>query len=227
VITGHQAHALDSAVEQAPQGLRAETIYNPFYDISGPIVSLWAAHTRMHDDDFLVCNGDTLYRDRALMTLMAGAPDTILLSIDRASAPERDDMKVVLDARRRLVEVGKDVAIDRADGVSTGLLCVRGDRSRRAFIDTLLDMIREPEGLARDRPWHSVLNVLVTRGITIDTSDVSPQDWAEADTPEELLSVQEAIRSGQFRSCHDAPTPTETSHRHPNDELRHRDPTCE
>jgi choline kinase len=82
----------------------------------------------------------------------------------------------------RLVRVGKKLALDSVDAESIGMMTFRGD-GPRLFRDAIELAIRTPEA---QKQWYlSLIDTLARRGVVF-TQPVSPQGWAEVDSPADL-----------------------------------------
>jgi len=185
IVSGFAAEKIDAAVLNLKRHKSIRTQYNPFYDISGPIVSVWLTQYQMYED-FLLCNGDTIYSVNAFERMAACKSPVIVLGVDRDTRRNDDDMKVELDGLGNLIQVGKDIPYERAHAISTGLLAVKGESIRNAFKNLVNEMIRDRKNLTPSVAWHSTLNGLVTKGINVATLDLTTDDWYEIDSPEDI-----------------------------------------
>jgi len=193
IVTGYEAERVDQMLDSISAGLRTRVLYNPFYEIAGPLVSLWVAHPWMDGADFLVCNGDTYYTARALELVAGHKPLSITLGVDTTGRGGSDSLRVELDANRRLRHVAKDVPKESASGVSAGLLAVRGIQMRRELAAAICRMIRNRESIQPKSVWHSMVNHLVAQGTAVDTVELAPRDWHEIDTLEDLQEMQKLM----------------------------------
>lgn len=193
VVTGHCSERVDQALEQHRFALQARTIYNPFYEVAGPIVSLWVGIEKMVDQNFLVCNGDTFYTRRAFDQVWTKSRESVRLCVDEVSKPQRDDMKVEYDGQGRLAYVGKDLPVEQADAVSTGFLMVKGPMMRKVFTDTVIDLLHDNHNVQTWQAWHIVLNALAEQDVPVEPVTVHPHDWAEVDTPDELHGLRARV----------------------------------
>jgi L-glutamine-phosphate cytidylyltransferase len=193
VITGHCSQKVEQMVRTSNLPLETHTLYNPFYEVAGPLVSLWIAHERMEDQSFLVCNGDTLYTQRPFDALWTPKRETIRLCVDPGSRPQEDDMKVQLDDQGNLVAVGKTLPPSATHVLSTGLVMVKGPEMRRRFTGAIRDLVRRSENVQKWQAWHEVLNKLAHEGISVETLAVDGADWTEVDTLGELEELRQRM----------------------------------
>lgn len=196
VVTGYLAPMIEAKLEQYRERVEIETIYNPFYDVSNNLMSLWCAHYVMQDDDFLVSNGDNIYKTRVYDRVVDGAGDGIKITVDIKTGYDEDDMKVRLDAQRNVRRVAKTIAPADANAESVGLALVRGAEARSAFREALLHIAREPR--AREIFWLEVFNFLVDTGHPVGTREIAPDDWAEIDFHPDVEAMRKAVFSQLF-----------------------------
>ena len=177
-------------------GLRVDTLFNPFFATSDNLATCWLARGAM-TADFVLLNGDTLFEDRVLQRLLESPPAPITVTIDHKDSYDDDDMKVSIDASRRLLAIGKRLPPESVGGESIGMLCFRGT-GVKGFRDELEKVIRTPEGL---RAWYlSVVNEMAAR-IPIATASIDGLWWREIDSPEDLEGVRASFVSPSQESA--------------------------
>ena len=165
--------------------LRVDALFNPFFASSDNLATCWLARGAM-TGDFVLLNGDTLFEDRVLQRLLESPPAPITVTIDHKDGYDDDDMKVSIDASRRLLAIGKRLPPESVGGESIGMLCFRGT-GVKSFRDELERVIRTPEGL---RAWYlSVVNEMAAR-IPIATASIDGLWWREIDSPKDLEGVR-------------------------------------
>lgn len=184
LVTGYNADAFDRYLQEHGGVNKLETIFNPQYGTYGPLVSLWAARQKMLEEDFVIVNGDTIYRHTVFEKLNLAGRDHITLAISNKDNIEKDDMKVVLDRENYLVEVSK--VNDHARLVSAGAALVAGAKHRRIFVDKLHQVISEDGFLARKGFWHEIFNLLVGDSEQVNSTLIGLDQWKEIDTIEDL-----------------------------------------
>lgn len=180
VIVGFAAESVETTLLELYGPRRIRTLYNPFFASTDNLVSCWVARMEMQQD-FLLLNGDTLFEAPVLERLLAAPEYPVTLAVSRKDRYDDDDMKVMRDGDR-LVHVGKKLAPDSVDAESIGMMTFRGD-GPRLFRDAIEVAIRTPEA---QKQWYlSLIDTLARRGVVF-TQPVSPQGWAEVDSPADL-----------------------------------------
>jgi L-glutamine-phosphate cytidylyltransferase len=196
VVTGYQKGKVVELIKK--KSISGVTlICNPFYNTTGPLVSLWFASSKIKEEDFVVINGDSLFSPSVFRELMIADKEIIRLLISKKKKYEPDDMKVKIDKSGCLLKIHKNLQKRDADGESAGVLLVKGRKSRKVFMGNLNFLISSEEYLKPERYWHELLNLLIEKGVLIKTKEVKGNEWKEIDTKEDFEKAQ--IIYGQFR----------------------------
>src|SRR5262245_13071074 len=94
VVVGFGADKVESCIALSkPASLDVVTLFNADFDKADNLISCWSARGEM-TKDFLVLNGDTLFRSAVLARLLESKPAPVTVTIDRKPAYDADDMKV-------------------------------------------------------------------------------------------------------------------------------------
>ncbi|MBW2693257.1 MAG: phosphocholine cytidylyltransferase family protein [Deltaproteobacteria bacterium] len=186
VLVGFGAEHVDHDLAVASFGeMEVTTLYNPFYAITDNLATCWVARVVM-TDDFILLNGDTLFEDDLLRQVLEAPEAPIAVTVDRKPEYDADDMKVTLDADRRLAAIGKQLPLHTVDGESIGMLRFQGT-GVQTYTDALDLAMRRPESLSN---WYlSVVNELAQK-IEVQTTSIEGLWWAEIDSPEDLAAVR-------------------------------------
>ena len=120
---------------------------------------------------------------------MTGTHVTAMVDFDRELTD--DDMKVQLDASRRVSLISKQ--LDRFDCGYVGMTYVPETRFERYL---------RAVGAARARHGDSavaeqVLGLLAEEGEGVDVGDISGIGWSEVDTPQDFERAEKALASRQ------------------------------
>jgi choline kinase len=186
VMVGFAAEKVERFLATHPiENLEVRTRYNPFFETSNNLVTCWLATPEM-TEDFVLLNGDTLFRPEILNRVLAYRHDLVTLAIDRKAEYDDDDMKVSLNGGRQLIAVGKTLAAHTVNGESIGLMAFRGE-GISAFRTALDAAIRDPGALPL---WYlSVINSMASL-VQVNTALIEGLWWTEIDTPEDLVRAR-------------------------------------
>ena len=186
VVIGFLPHLVEAEIARYDgEGMTVRAIYNPFYQIADNLASCWMAREAMRED-FLIINGDTLFDDGVIETVLAGpATNEVQVTVDRKDAYDSDDMKVKLDGER-LTAIGKNLLSTDSHAESIGMIRFTGAGPKR-FTDRLEAMMRRPEG---NESWYlKAIDAMAKDGETVMTRSIEGNVWAELDTMEDFEIV--------------------------------------
>lgn len=194
-IIDHQLDALDAAgverlivvggyrVEKLAAHLlarksRAELRINPFWEVSSSIGSVWAARDVL-DQDFVILNGDTVYRPELLRDGLSRLKTGVNLFVEPLIKAEIDDMLVAV-VGDRIRAVSKMLDLGRASHRSLGVVAGKGDRRR--YVDMLDKVIGRHGGIQSFH--HLVIHEIAQEEVVHPV--VLGGDWVEIDRPEDI-----------------------------------------
>jgi choline kinase len=179
LVIGYLADQIEAKIKFYKNlGIQIKTIYNPFFDVSNNLMSLWFAKVEM-TEAFLVTNGDNLFSTEVITDFVRSNSDGFFLSISKKNHYDNDDMKVTLHGE--LVElVSKEIDPQAADAESPGLLLVDGPRAVETFKNELEHLVRDPDH--RNSFWLEQLNSFARKGIPVQTWTFDGMTkWQEVD----------------------------------------------
>lgn len=172
-------------------GMRIKTLYNPFYQSTNSLVSLWIARSEF-DEDIVVMNGDDVYEIGVLDKALSVRDEKICLPIKRKSRYEREDMKVVV-YDSRVSKISKDISNDETSAESVGIRVFRGmgvELLRRAIEEEM----RNP---GAEGKWYiSSIHRLINKGYEIRPLDIGNLYWMDVDCPLDLFRARK--EAGRF-----------------------------
>jgi len=191
---GHCVGKVEEYAAALAGGPKVHIAYNPFFNIAGPLVTLWVALNRLDDSDFMFMNGDTIFSGNVydrIEELLDSHDEGIYLFCSENPDRAPDDILVKLDV------AGKVLAADKrlrdSDLVSAGLMLVKGGSSRARFRETLDRVSRTPEFLSHDKTWHSFIGDLADSGVTVEPIEIPKNEWMEIDIHFELKELQSIL----------------------------------
>jgi choline kinase len=180
-------------------GTAINTVFNPFYENSNNLISLWLAKNHM-DSDFIITNGDNLFNSEVFETLINNhqGREGIFLAVCKGEKYGADDMKVVVDSSGSLARVSKLIGGDQANGESVGLVLVAGQKYRELFKQNLEELARNKEYI--NKYWLEVFNLMVSKGIPVYTFLIDRSKWQEIDVHPDLENLRIKFRQNNQTS---------------------------
>ncbi|MGM0608873.1 MAG: sugar phosphate nucleotidyltransferase [Candidatus Muiribacteriota bacterium] len=190
IVTGYKAGQIEEKIKEYNTDIEIETIFNPFFSISNNLVAVWCANSVLLQKDFIITNGDNLYRKNVLPEF-ASIEEGIYLTISYKDEYDDDDMKVVLDENKSVIHVSKEVPLPDVMAESVGLVGVFGKRYRNAFVKKVVNMLHSEEKLQFF--WLRTFNELVSDGLKIETIEIDSNDWAEVDFHPDIMTIRKEV----------------------------------
>ena len=185
IISGFGDDLIKKFIETREATDQVDIIFNPFFGFSGPLGSLWMVGEKFISQDFIICNGDTYFSKDFLFHLSQIQEQGIYLGIDRGKDFNEDDMKITQESGK-IMEASKAIDFDKADGVSSGMLLVKGEKYRLEFYTALSALVHEESNVKNNTPWHQLINRLKGMVNAVDMTGIA---WHEVDTPADLKSL--------------------------------------
>ena len=193
LVVGYLVGQIEAKVGSfANKNIKIKTIYNPFYDVSNNLVSLWFAKNEM-EDDFMITNGDNIFTPDVFSSFVKENGEGIFLSTSVKEKYEEFDMKITLE--NDLVKmVSRKIDADQIDAESPGLSLIHGEKARRIFKRQLEMLIRDEENI--NKFWLETFNALHDNGISVHPWEFDGKTkWQEIDFHFDLDKTRELIKT--------------------------------
>jgi len=173
IVTGYKANEIEKTL-----GTNINYVYNPFYAVTGSLVSLWFAKNETKNG-FIYLHGDVLFHKRILQRLLSTSSN-VSLAIARKKCVE-EDMKVRVDSDQ-ILEINKSIEASQAYGEFVGL--AKFSRSGAKKLVTILERVVR-EGNLKEY-FEYAIQRLVDEGHEVHKCDVDDLPWVEIDFPEDF-----------------------------------------
>jgi choline kinase len=108
IVTGYLTEQIEAKINKYSNeyGIKFQIIFNPFYDISNNLISLWHAKHYM-EEDFIIINGDDIFKDSVIKGLInQEISQQLCMVIDRKNSYDQDDMKLIIE-KDNILKIGK------------------------------------------------------------------------------------------------------------------------
>lgn len=194
ILTGYRTEQIEAKIKEYERDIKISTIFNPFYDTTNNLVSLWLANPQMLEKDFMITNGDNIYKENVYNEVYSDNNEIIQVTINYNDKYDDDDMKVTLNDDGTIVKIHKEIPLSDTHAESVGLALIKGEKSRKIFSDRLIQLVKDKDYL--NTYWLVVFNALVDDGILIKTKEISKQDWREMDFHPDMEALRKMIFKG-------------------------------
>jgi len=98
---GYKVEKVEEYLKNFRTNLKIHLEFNPFYDISNNIVSLWNVRHLVWNQPIIIINGDNVF-DYQILSLLLESPFENVLMIQEKEEYDGDDMKVKTENDRLL-----------------------------------------------------------------------------------------------------------------------------
>ncbi|MBO7590345.1 MAG: phosphocholine cytidylyltransferase family protein [Prevotella sp.] len=187
VVTGYRAEMIRDFLTKQYPSLNIHFIHNGDYEHNNNIFSLWMTRPYTDGKDFLLSDSDILF-DPALIRAVLAAEGNAL-ALNRHECGE-EEIKVIVDADNRIMELSKTCSIEQAIGESVGFEKMTANYSTALFKE--LEQMIEHEGLI-DVFYERAFERLIPQGHTFRIVDTTQFFSIELDTPEDFENASQLI----------------------------------
>lgn len=179
LVVGYLADQIEAKMRFFQEkGFKVVTLYNPFWQVSNNLFSLWLARNIIAENDVMITNGDNIFSDQVFAEF-AAQPEGLWLSACFKDRFDEDDMKITL-TDGLIAQVSKKIPAEKAHAESPGLAMIKGARARDIFVTQLEKTVRVAE--SHQRFWLEVFNYMWTQGVAVKPWMFESQgNWQEVD----------------------------------------------
>lgn len=187
MIIGYRADQIELKLKEYGSEFNVEIVYNPFFDSSNNLVSVWMAR-HYFSDEFITINGDDIFDAKVIRELMK-SPFDITMVTDIKPQYDEDDMKII-SVDGLVKQVSKKVPLDEANGESVGIIKFTGSGPKiyRAMLES---MVRDPSNL--NVFYLKAIQNIIDAGHEVHLSQCSPDDWGEIDFHPDLEMIRQYV----------------------------------
>ncbi len=187
VVTGYRAEMIRDFLTTQYPSLNIHFIHNGDYEHNNNIFSLWMTRPYTEGKDFLLSDSDILFDPQLIRAVLAAEGNA--LALNRHECGE-EEIKVIVDADNRIMELSKTCSIEQAIGESVGFEKMTASYSTALFKE--LEQMIEHEGLI-DVFYERAFERLIPQGHTFRIVDTTQFFSIELDTPEDFENAKQLI----------------------------------
>ena len=187
VVTGYRGEMIREFLTKQYPSLNIHFIHNGDYEHNNNIFSLWMTRPYTEGKDFLLSDSDILFDPQLIRAVLAVEGNA--LALNRHECGE-EEIKVIVDADNRIMELSKTCSIEQAIGESVGFEKMTASYSTALFKE--LEQMIEREGLI-DVFYERAFERLIPQGHTFRIVDTTQFFSIELDTPEDFENAKQLI----------------------------------
>lgn len=191
IVVGYKAEEIERHIKENPEifgDILVKTIYNPDYSSKNNIFSFWLAHREMNKP-FILFNSDVLFHEGILEILFKNGVHSAL-TVDDRKILGQEEMKVIMDNKRLIGDISKDINPSLASGEYIGVAKFFDGRTVNNVLSKcklLLDIGRT------DVFYEEVFRLLSIEEPSIYGVSTNGLPWIEVDTPEDYEKAKEEV----------------------------------
>jgi L-glutamine-phosphate cytidylyltransferase len=187
IVTGYKSEQIEAKIQHY-NDFSFTIVFNPFYRMANQIASAWMGVKDL-EGPIVLLNGDDLFKPEVLKRLIE-KPDDITLMACRKNEYSDEDMRVITEGQR-VVDIGKDIPLDKTSAESIGMIHF-SQRGLRDLQSTLQRMFRIEENLQLFFP--ASLRQMIREGYTLTYRECSEDEWSEVDFHPDLQLMRKKLQ---------------------------------
>lgn len=194
-VTGYKEDMIKDFVNKRFPGINRIFITNPDYENNNNSYSLWMTKDHVNGN-ILLLDSDILF-DEKIITLLLTSGHENCLAVNFTDNLDEEQIKVILDRENRVIEIGKEISIEKSAGESIGIEKFSGYFMKELF--AILDRKISIENNVNEfyeASFQEVINNADSRN-SIYAADVSEFTCIEIDTVQDYENAQKIINHNE------------------------------
>ncbi len=171
--------------------LDVNIVYNPFFDITNSIGSLWLAKEYFGDEDTIIANADVFWSQEIFDKVVATDKDNVMLA-DYNRADDGDYFFYVEDGI--LKKYGKELEREERNSEYVGIAYIKKD-----FVESFVKRLDKLVGGQQHGIWWENVLYSFIGEKDINVLDISGTFWSEIDFIEDYHRIIEYVETNQGR----------------------------
>jgi choline kinase len=134
IVTGYREEMIKKYIKENFNGLNIMYLTNPDYENNNNSYSLWMTKNFVKNDMILL-DSDILFDKNILKRLLNTGKENCL-AVNYTEKLDEEQIKVIVDSENRILEIGKEVDLNKAIGESIGI-----EKFNRSFLNGLFGVL--------------------------------------------------------------------------------------
>lgn len=174
VVTGHMHKNIEQQLEDVT------FVYNPFYDVTNSIASLWFASEHLDSENVVLIDGDIVMSDELISDVLCKPVDKPVVLVD-SSIKTDGDYNVEVSGEQVLV-MSKE--LNNYYGEYAGVTML--DRKSALLMREEMNLMIE-EGFYDQWYENALVQLIFKNNFKLYYNDISNYEWTEVDSVNDLL----------------------------------------
>jgi len=189
IVTGYLEEKIKSFIDETFPSLKVRYVYNPVYDSTNNIYSLWLVKDHIKDTNILLLDSDIIFDQRIVRLLFDSGPGNFLAMRSNPDLGD-EEMKVIVKENREITTISKKIDPHSAAGESIGI-----EKFEAGFIEILYDKLYQRvinEGRDYDF-YEAAFQDTIEEGQKLYAVDVGEYRCIEIDTAEDFEDAEKMV----------------------------------
>ena len=178
IVTGHMHRAIEEQVTGAT------FIYNPFYEVTKSIASLWFAKQHMDAENIVLIDGDIVVSEKLVEDVICKPVDCATVLVD-SSIKSDGDYNIEVSGDQVLV-MSKDLKSYYGEYAGVTLLDRKSSLLMRDEMDSMIE-----EGFYDQWYENALVQMIFKQDFRLYYNDISNYEWTEVDSVNDLLFAKQ------------------------------------
>jgi choline kinase len=196
IVTGHLEDQIQRFFRSSYPGISVTFVHNERYEETNNAYSLLLARQAIDGKGMLLLDGDILYDPTISRKVLGPTAPARSLVVRRSNQLGEEEIKVQLDARGRITQIGKQLPPDECVGESIGI--ARFDPMATVLLFETLHHRICRLGLTGEF-YEASFQQMIDHGMRFDMLDAGDHPCMEIDTPEDLQAAELLAESIDFQ----------------------------
>lgn len=178
IVTGHMHRNIENQVEGVT------FIYNPFYDVTNSIASLWFAREHLNADNVVLIDGDIVMSRELMQEVVCMPTDKPYVLVDSSIKTDGDynvevsGNQVLVMSKELVTYYGEYAGITKLDRISAKEMCIE------------LEIMVE-DGFYDQWYENALVQMIFKDDFKLYYKDIANYDWTELDSVNDLLHAKQ------------------------------------
>jgi choline kinase len=172
-------------IQEALRGLDVKYYYNPFFDVTNSIASLWFAHNELAEEDVLLLNADVYFQKEILDSVISDPNETVM-TIDETRTKTGDYFFSLMGGC--IKKYGKDLTLEERSCEYVGIAKIK-----KSFIPLFQNRLKDLIETQKHNLWWENVLYSFSEERNLYTVDVHGYFWAEIDYFDDYERIMDYI----------------------------------